>query len=104
MIIVKCNAKNFSFLLDNNNNWKLSPAYDLTFSYDPGGEHSTTYLGEGKNPTLKHLKELAKKHNIKNSDNIINEILNVVKNFKIYVKDIDVSKNIYEKIFKSFLS
>ncbi|SMN01455.1 HIPA PROTEIN [uncultured Candidatus Thioglobus sp.] len=39
-------AKNFSFLLDNNHKWRLSPAYDLTFSYGPGGEHSTTYLGE----------------------------------------------------------
>jgi len=41
-------AKNFSFLLDVDNAWKLAPAYDLTFSEGPGGEHSTTYLGEGK--------------------------------------------------------
>jgi len=31
-------AKNFSFLLNKDNQWKLSPAYDLTFSYGPGGE------------------------------------------------------------------
>jgi serine/threonine-protein kinase HipA len=96
-------AKNFSFILDKSNNWKLSPAYDLTFSYGPGGEHSTTYLGEGKNPTLEHLKKLAKKHNIKNSDHIINEIISVVSDFKIYAKDLDISKNIYEDVFKSFL-
>ena len=96
-------AKNFSFLLDKNNNWKLSPAYDLTFSYGLGSEHSTTYLGEGKSPSLEHLKKLAKKHNIKNSDNIINEIQSVVSRFNIYAKDLDVSKNICEKIFKSFL-
>ncbi len=35
-------AKNFSFLLDENHQWKLSPAYDLTFSYGSGEEHSTT--------------------------------------------------------------
>ncbi|MDD5158030.1 hypothetical protein [Sulfurimonas sp.] len=33
----------------------------LTFSYGPGGEHSTTYLGEGAEPIEKHLKQLASK-------------------------------------------
>ncbi|WP_405049520.1 hypothetical protein [Rhizobium sp. BK176] len=28
--------------------WSLSPAYDLTFSSGPGGEHSTVVAGEGK--------------------------------------------------------
>lgn len=67
-------AKNFSFLLTKDNQWKLSPAYDLTFSYGPGGEHSTTYLGEGKNPTEIHLLKLASLHNIKNAHIIIDKI------------------------------
>ena len=45
-------AKNFSFMLDEKNSWKLTPAYDLTFSYVVGTEHSTTYLNEGKNPNI----------------------------------------------------
>lgn len=77
-------AKNFSFILDSNGMWKLSPAYDLTFSYGPGGEHSTTYLGEGKNPTSGNLLALAKKHNIKNSQIIIDEVKKVVSNFTNY--------------------
>ena len=28
-------VKNFSFLMDRKGNWKLSPAYDITFSYNP---------------------------------------------------------------------
>lgn len=51
-------AKNFSFLMDDSGNWKLSPAYDLTFSSGPGGEQSTMVLGEGKNITIKHLVKL----------------------------------------------
>ncbi len=43
-------AKNFSFLMDSSGQWRLSPAYDLTFSFGPGGEHSTMVMGEGKNP------------------------------------------------------
>ena len=76
-------AKNFSFLLDKDNNWKLAPAYDLTFSQGPGGEHSTTYLGEGKNPTQEHLIKLANKHNIKNADDVMSEIKGVVDRFKL---------------------
>lgn len=51
-------AKNFSFLMDKAGEWKLSPAYDLTFSSGPNGEQSTMVMGEGRNPTVKHLKIL----------------------------------------------
>lgn len=90
-------AKNFSFILEKNN-WKLSPAYDLTFSYGPGGEHSTTYLGEGKNPTSEHLKKLAKKHSIKDADRIINEIKSVVGNFENYAKRVGLSDTLYKDV------
>lgn len=48
-------AKNFSFLMDEQGQWSLSPAYDLTFSSGPGGEQSTMVLGEGRNPGFDHL-------------------------------------------------
>jgi serine/threonine-protein kinase HipA len=48
-------AKNFSFLMDAEGQWKLSPAYDLTFSSGPGGEQSTLVMGEGRNPGKDHL-------------------------------------------------
>ena len=41
-------AKNFSFIMDNKNQWKLSPAYDLTYSNGINGEHTTTVNGKGK--------------------------------------------------------
>jgi serine/threonine-protein kinase HipA len=52
-------SKNFSFLMDETGNWTVSPAYDLTFSSGPAGEHSTMIMGEGKNPTKNHLLKLA---------------------------------------------
>ncbi len=79
-------AKNFSFMLDANNNWKLTPAYDLTFSYGPGGEHSTTYLGEGRDPTIKQLQKLGEKHNIADVQNIINNIRKISLKFQEYAK------------------
>ncbi len=94
-------AKNFSFLLDSDNNWKLSPAYDLTFSYGPGGEHSTTYLGEGKNPTQEHLVKLAKIHNIKNAHKIIDEVKDSIANFKKYAKEFNLNKQSLDLILNA---
>ena len=35
--------------------WRLSPAYDLTYSSTYYGEHTTTVNGEGATPTEKDL-------------------------------------------------
>ncbi len=51
-------SKNFSFLMNEAGEWRLSPAYDLTFSSGPGGEQSTMVMGEGKSPELSHLRAL----------------------------------------------
>lgn len=66
-------AKNFSFVMDFKGEWKLSPAYDITFSSGPGGQQSTTVSGEGKNPTSAHLAALGKK--IRLDDRTITETI-----------------------------
>jgi len=43
-------SKNFSFLMDEQGEWRLSPAYDLTCSAGINGEHTTSVAGEGRNP------------------------------------------------------
>ena len=44
-------SKNFAYLYDEREGrWRLSPAYDLTYSYSIGGEHATTVHGNGRNP------------------------------------------------------
>ena len=69
-------AKNVSFLLDDaTGQWTLAPAYDLTFSSGPGGEQSMTVMGEGKSPDTTHLRALAKKHDLKNAEIILSEVM-----------------------------
>ena len=51
-------SKNFSFLMDAQGRWRVSPAYDLTFSSGPGGEQSTMVMGEGSNPGVAQLIKL----------------------------------------------
>ncbi len=61
-------ARNFSFLMNENGGWTLSPAYDLTFASGPGGEQCTTVMGEGKNPGTDHLLRLAEVAGIRKND------------------------------------
>jgi serine/threonine-protein kinase HipA len=51
-------GKNFTYLMDERGDWRLSPAYDLTFSSGPGGEQTTMVCGEGKAPGAEHLLKL----------------------------------------------
>lgn len=48
-------AKNFTYIYDEEKGWRLSPAYDLTYSNTYYGEHTTTVDGEGLAPTEKDL-------------------------------------------------
>ena len=96
-------SKNFSFLMDKNGKWKFAPAYDLTFSNSSFGFHSTTLAGESKNPTLKHLNELAKHFGVKNANPIFEEVREAVAQFEGIASSLDVSKSSMKLIKGSLL-
>ena len=49
-------SKNFTYIYNEKDDmWRLSPAYDLTYSNTYYGEHTTTVDGNGKNPGKKEL-------------------------------------------------
>lgn len=52
-------AKNWAFLQDDAGQWQPSPFFDVTFSPNPRGEHSTGFGGYGKAPPLKAMERLA---------------------------------------------
>jgi serine/threonine-protein kinase HipA len=93
-------SKNFSFLMDNNGNWKVAPAYDLTFSSSGHGMHSTMVNGESANPTKQHLMELANYFKIKNASQIIDQVQLVIYNWKDYAKQCKVSSDSKNRIQK----
>ena len=87
-------SKNFSFLMDANGEWKLSPAYDLTFSSGPRGEQSTMVLGEGKNPSINLIK-LGLKAKISKTriDQIIDQTKTAISSWQSLASQYGVSKN-----------
>jgi len=51
--------KNFAWLLGRDRRWRLAPAFDLTFSEGPMGQHHMDICGEGAAPGRRHLLRLA---------------------------------------------
>jgi serine/threonine-protein kinase HipA len=57
-------VRQHAYLMDDRGNWRLAPAFDLTFSNGPGGEHYMAVLGEGRAITRDQVMRLAKIHGI----------------------------------------
>ncbi|WP_233206591.1 type II toxin-antitoxin system HipA family toxin [Caulobacter sp. FWC2] len=66
-------ARQHSYLMDAQGVWRLAPAYDLTFSRGPGGEHYLAVEGEGRTPTHAHFASLGARHGL--SAAIIDQIV-----------------------------
>jgi serine/threonine-protein kinase HipA len=53
-------AKNFALRMSPQMEWKLAPAFDLTFASGPRGQHQTSIMGEAVAPGRGHLVAVAK--------------------------------------------
>ena len=91
-------VKNFSFLLNARNEWIFAPAYDLVFSYGPGGEQSMPVMGEGRNPGTSQLQSLGKQHGLKNAPEILERIKRSVAKWPRYAELADVSRKSTKEI------
>jgi serine/threonine-protein kinase HipA len=91
-------VKNFSFLLNERNEWIFAPAYDLVFSYGPGGEQSMLVMGEGRNPGTAQLQALGKQHGIKNAPEILATVEGAVANWSRHAELAGVSRKSAKEI------
>ena len=93
-------SKNFSFIMDAHGKWSFAPAYDLTFSYGPGGEHSTMVLGEGRNPNSIQLLKLAEKFQITKARQIIEEVKEAVSQWEKIAQSLNMGNESLKTIKK----
>lgn len=82
--------------MDKNGVWRLAPAYDITFSYNPQSKwisrHQLSVNGKRENITLDDLLDFAKSMNIKKPLKIIDQIKNVAGEWKKYASECGVEK------------
>ncbi|MCA2371769.1 type II toxin-antitoxin system HipA family toxin [Agrobacterium genomosp. 3 str. CIP 111-78] len=88
-------AKNHAFLMDGNGRWSLAPAYDLTFSSGPGGEHSTAIAREGRNPGMSHLLAVSKGASISGQDarEVIEQVRAAVECWPQFAEEVQLSRS-----------
>ena len=95
-------TKNFSFILEKDQPWKLAPAYDLCFSYDPQNHwvdrQTLSVNGKRENITEADLLTIANDNNIKRGKKIIHEVNETVKNWKSFAKEAKVRDDLVERI------
>jgi len=98
-------TKNFSFLMNKNGVWKLAPAYDMTFAYNPAGNftahHQLTMNGKRDDFTRQDLLKFAEQMNIKKTNEVIEEVIAAVSNWNKYAKNLDIPYKIIEFIHKT---
>ncbi|MBL7940745.1 MAG: type II toxin-antitoxin system HipA family toxin [Flavobacteriales bacterium] len=101
-------TKNTSFLMDPQGTWHLSPAYDITFAYDPKNiwlrQHQMSINGKRLDITRDDLLAVAKEMNIKKAETIIDEVKAGVKTWKKSAKKAEVAQKQVEAIGKLHLN
>ena len=95
-------TKNTSFLMDPQGRWHLSPAYDVTFAYDPKNlwlrQHQMSMNGKRTDIKRADLLAVAKDMNIKKADAIIDEVVAGVKKWKTFAKKAEMDVKQVEAI------
>ncbi|WP_299311565.1 type II toxin-antitoxin system HipA family toxin [uncultured Aquimarina sp.] len=99
-------TKNISFLMNKQGAWKLSPAYDITYSYNPTGiwtsMHQMSINGKRDDFTLSDLLKVGDKISYKNSKAEIEQILEVVNNWSYYADKAGIPTEQAAKLQKAF--
>lgn len=100
-------TKNFAFTMDQSGEWSLSPAFDVCYAYRPSSswvsQHCLSVNGKRKNIEKADLLEVARKMNIKNANEIIDQIDQVISRWKDYANDQKVDPELRDTIQGTFV-
>lgn len=83
--------KNFSFLMEKNGRWRLSPAYDMTYIFNNAGYlpetmHCLMMRGKFQGWTKEDAMALAKENGIRKAEAIITEVSEAIRLFRSFAQ------------------
>lgn len=89
--------KNFSFIMNEDGTWRLSPAYDITYIIDTGGflpneDHCLYIRAKLRNITRDDVIQFARDNGIRRPDSIIHDVVASLKQFRTIATKYGVSE------------
>ncbi|ANJ54662.1 toxin HipA [Pseudomonas silesiensis] len=95
-------TKNTSFLMDSQGTWTLSPAYDVSWSYQPGSfwveTHQMTVNGKRDKFEIADLEAVAKQVRGMDASTIIKEVCAAVKRWREIAESVGVAPRLIDAI------
>ena len=100
-------TKNISFLMGEDGKWRLSPAYDIGYAYNPEGGwtsmHQMSVNGKFEGIGRADLLAFAQANNIKDASGVIDEVVDGVAQWPRIAQECDVPKEMVEGIVKNMI-
>ncbi len=97
-------TKNIAFLMDSNGKWKLSPAYDVTYSHNPAGkwtsQHQMSVNGKRNHFTKEELISTGQSISISRPEEIINDVITAVNKWPEFAKQAGIKAKTISEIGK----
>lgn len=95
-------TKNFAFRLKQNSKWELAPAYDICHAYKPEhkwvSQHALSINGKRKDVTKEDLLVIGSSIKNKKAEAMIDEIGDVVSNWKKFADEVKVAPKLRDAI------
>lgn len=99
-------TKNFSFLLKENGNWELAPAYDVTHAYNPQGEWTFQHLmsvnGKFKDITRGDLLAEADRFSVPRANDSLTDVRAAVENWAAHAREAGLNQKTAERVATDF--
>lgn len=99
-------TKNMGFLMDSHGTWRLSPAYDITYAFNPDNkwlhQHQMSVNGKRKDIEIGDFDPVAKEMTIKSHKTIISQVADALRNWSTFADQAGIPKKQAEKLEKTF--
>ena len=101
-------SKNFSFCMTSDGVWRLSPAYDLTYSVDlfaPAylNRHSININGKNEDITREDLVAVAKRNDIQDYKSLFDSVNKAVGKFSEFAAELKIDEQLIDSIESDFV-
>jgi serine/threonine-protein kinase HipA len=98
-------SKNFSFLMDRNGKWRLAPAYDMAYAYNPLGAYTSAHQmsinGKRDRFEKSDFMQVAQSMAIKKPNELIEEVILSVSQWRTIASEYGIPYPLINKIGKT---